>query len=268
MKIRRKQGDRRLERSRRLVSAGSGVTSKAQSTEALPHLDFLKRFKGTLHETIVQSDLATLNPGLTFLFARLRQARQQYDEDTDGGRVGAFMALGAMWQFVALFNSSQAELLHLPALKLMDALAALDQNNVLPILKPVKRRGRAPSSHASASLQGNTAGTVTRLRASGLNPEEAYKLVAKELIKLGARSGRGMGKITADTVRHWCDGVASDVSRLGTAAMMYDSMFTIEENRKFQALSPAEARCFALASLHGYVRNMFPELRTPAKKPS
>jgi hypothetical protein len=269
MKTSSKQKTRRTHQSQRFVAAKKGVKSKTQSGEARAHLDFLMRFKGSLPETLTESDIETLNAGLAFLFAWLRQARQEYDEESDGGRVAAFTALGAMWQFVALFNSSQAESLHLPALKLMEALAALDQNNVLPILKPVARPGRAPSSHAYASLQGHAAAAVMRLRQLKLDLKQAYMLVANELAKLGVRPERGKQAITADTIRHWCDVVESDVGRIGTAAMIYDEMFTPEENKRLYALPPAEAKRFTLSSMRSYVQKIFPELRTTApKKPS
>jgi hypothetical protein len=268
MKTSSKQKTRRTRQSQRLVAARKGVKRKTQSGDTRPHLDFLMRFKGSLPETIIESDLSTLNSGLGYLFDRLRLARQQYSDGADGGRVGAFTALGAMWQFIALFNSPLAQDLHVPILKLQDALAALDQNNVLPILKPIARPGRAASGQAYVSLQGHAAGTIMRLRQLNLDPKRAYALVAKELTKLGVRPGRGKSAITANTIRHWCDEVASDVSRLGTAAMMYDMMFMPEENERFEVLSPAEAQRFALGSLRRYVQEIFPELRTTAEKPS
>ena len=268
MKKPAKQKPRRTRRSGRRFAAEKGVQSKAQSGDARPHLDFLNRSQGSLPETITERDLETLNSGLGFLFAWLRQARQQYDKDEDGGRVAAFTALGAMWQFIMLFNSPLAEFLHVPILKLQDALVALDKNNVLPILKPIARPGRASSSQRMLALQGHAVGTVMRLQKLGLDPKQACALVAKELTQLGVRSERGPGSITANTVRHWCDDVASDVSRHGTAAIMYDSMFTDEENKRFHALPPAKAQPFALTSLRHYVQQIFPALRPTADKPS
>ncbi len=268
MKNSAKQKQRRSRRSQRRLAAEKGVQSKVQSADARPHLDFLKRVRGSLPETIAESDLETMNLGLGFLFDWLRKARQQYADEADGGRAAAFTALNAMRQFIVLFRSPLAELLHLPILKLQDALAALDQNNVLPILKPIARPGRAPSSHAYVSLQGLAAGTVMRLRKLDLDPKQSCLLVAKELAKLGLRPERGKGAITANTVRHWCDDVDSDVGRLGTAAIMYDMVFTNDENKRFSALPRAEARRFALGSLRHYVQEMFPELRVNADKPS
>jgi hypothetical protein len=266
MKNSAKQKPRRTRRSQRRVAAEKGIQSKAQSGAARRHLDFLNRSQGSLPETITERDLETLNSGLDFLFAWLRQARRQYDQD--GGRVAAFTALGAMSQFIMLFNSPLAELLHVPILKLLDALVALDKNNVLPILKPTARPGRPSSSQTYLSLQGHAVGTVMRLRKIDLDPKQAYALVAKELTQLGVRSERGPGSITADTVRHWCDDVDSDVGRLGTAAIMYDMMFTAEERKRFDALPRAKAQSFALASLRHYVQQIFPALHPTADKPS
>ena len=107
-----------------------------------------------------------------------------------------------------------------------------------------------------------------RLLMLEVDPKQARALVAQELTKLGVKPSRGKGGITGNTVRHWCDEVDSDVARTGTAAIMYDMMFTDEEVKRFSALSPAKARAFALASLRQYVRAIFPELSAVADKPS
>jgi len=265
--FKQRQRPRRIRQSRRLTAAEKGTQSNVAHDEARPHLDFLNRFRGSLPETITESDLETLNLGLRFLFAWLRKARQQHDKAAEGERDGAFAALGALSQFIMLFDAPLTELLHKPFLQLQNALAALDQNNVLPILKPVSRPGGTASSQAHLALQGHAAGTVMRLRTlDHFDPRLACTLVAKELAKLGVPSQRGTKAITANTIRHWCDNVASDVGRHGTAAMMFDSMFTAKENEKFQALPSAKAQSFALASLRQYVREMFPTL--PTTKPS
>ncbi|MGA7455107.1 MAG: hypothetical protein WBW73_28980 [Rhodoplanes sp.] len=135
------------------------------------------------------------------------------------------------------------------------ALAALEQNNVLPILKPVPRRGRAPSSHGHAALKGHVAATVKRLTQTGMELKEAHRKVANELKKLGVRPGRGSGQVTANTVRNWCDEVASDVGRHGTAALMCGEMFTDEEQKRFSALSQrsGKVRCACLTCRLGPV---------------
>ena len=59
-----------------------------------PHLEFLLQSQGTLPEFITEADLETLNSGLRFLFAHLRNARQQFENEGDGGRLAAVAALG------------------------------------------------------------------------------------------------------------------------------------------------------------------------------
>ena len=51
----------------------------------------------------------------------------------------------------------------MPIVRLQDALAGLEQNRREPILKPIPRSGRAPSSGAYASLKGHAAATVQLL---------------------------------------------------------------------------------------------------------
>jgi hypothetical protein len=231
------------------------------SDENPPHRKFLQQNRGALPEVISEGELATLNTGLSLLFSRLREARQQFAKEGDNGRCGAFTALGALWQFLVLFKVLDAETLEVPILRLQDALASLDNNSVLPIVKPIPRHGRAPSSHAHLALKGNVAGTVRRLIGTGLSQADAHKQVASQLKQLGVRAERGSGGVTVTTIRNWCNEVSSDVSRRGTAAQMYEGMFTAAEEQRFSGLSEADARLFALKSLAAWVRSLFPELK-------
>jgi hypothetical protein len=219
-----KQFPRSTHLDRKRVATATGTHRKTQSDDGQPHLDFLNRYKGTLPEKIAESELETLNSGLGFLFAWMREARRLYYEGGDNGRAAALIALEAMWQFIMLFNVPLAGTLHMPILNLQNALQALEENNVLPILKPVARSGRAASSHARLTLKGKAAGKVKLLVEAGLDRRRALQVVAKTLAEQGVRPERGSGAITANTVRHWCDEVAADVGRRGTAAMAYDSM--------------------------------------------
>jgi hypothetical protein len=239
----------------------------ARSAPLTPHLEFVNRMAGRFPEAIAESDQESLNLALGFLFESLRKARRLYDQEQDGGRAAALMALGGMWQFIALFKAPLAELLHVPILNLQDALAALENNNVLPILKPVKRVGRAASSHAYTTLKGHAAGTVQRLLQVRLERRLAFRAVANALAKQGIRAERGSGAVTATTVRHWCDEVASDVGRRGTAAMMYDSMFTDIENNRFSELPPDQAQLYALGSLGAWVQEMICPTGSRRKNP-
>jgi hypothetical protein len=145
----------------------------------------------------------------------------------------------------------------------------LEQNNVLPILKPVLRVGPPRSSHAHQALKGQAAATVKLLEKVGLNRQQALQAVAKELAKLGVRPERGSGTITANTVRHWCDDVAADVGRRGTAAMMCDSMFTAQQSKKFSALPSNRARQRrACALLAHFVLSVFPKRQRKPRRTS
>src|SRR5262249_20620828 len=102
------------------------------------------------------------------------------------------------------------------------------------------------------------AGTLRRLREKGMSRPEACRLVAKQLKKSGVKSERGSGEVTATTVRHWYRTVAEDVARRGTAAIVFDSMFTAEEDGRFNQLDQQRGRALALASLSEFVRQHFP----------
>jgi hypothetical protein len=230
-----------------------------------PFVGFLHRAQGTLPEVIAQTDLDTLNKALGFFFAHLRQAREQFDDGDE--RHAAFTALGAISRFVLLVDAPRSEGLHVSVVELQSALADLEHNLVSPMLKPVLRSGRSPAGHARSALKGFIAGTVERLSQIGLGQREAHLQVAKLLKSVGARVERRSGDITATTVRHWCQEVASDFGRHGIAALMYDSIFTEAERQKFSALPPEQARHRALVSLGDYVRMSFP-IKNPVKPPS
>jgi hypothetical protein len=221
--------------------------------------------KGTLPEQITAGDLETLNAGLGYFFSDLRRAFALFQRSEAQGRPAVVKALGATWRFIALFNQPFAEILHVPILRLQDALLALDQNVVYPMLRPVPRIGRASSTGVLAGLKGHAAGTVTRLTQARVPLEEAHAAVARALNKLGARPERGSGPITATTVRHWCDDVAADVSRHGEAAIVYDTMFRDEERERFSRLPSDQARrSIALKSLPEWVAAVLPELQKPS----
>jgi hypothetical protein len=223
-------------------------------------VEFIDQNKGTLPEALTTRDLETLNAALRFFFADLRRAWELFQSSEDHGRAGAIRALGAAWRLIALFKQPLAENLDVPILRLQDALMALDDNNVSSM---VRRTGRAGSIGARVALKGYVAGTVMRLLEAGVLRREVHRQVAKILLQLGLRPERGSGQITPDTVRHWCDEVAADVSRKGNAAIVCDGMFTPEERDKFARLPSDEVRRqFALTSLAAFVAAVFPEMRS------
>jgi hypothetical protein len=219
---------------------------------------------GVLPETLQATDLDTLNSALDFLFSRLREAREQFDKEGDHGRLGAANALSSLLQFIAHFRAPYAESLQVPILRLLDALAMLQQNRVEPILRPVARTGRAPSSGVQASLRGQAAATVQLLLQVGLAPDKARDEVANKLRRLGIRPERGSGSITGITVRHWCEEVSSDVRRQGAAAIMYDMILAPTEQERFSKIPKDQAKSYALQSLAHWVQSLFPESQKPS----
>ena len=256
-RIQNKTGRRRRSTSQ---TSPSGPTV-APSSELIEAEKFLERMKGRLPEQITAADLETLNEGLRFFFSKLRLASDLFHQSEDR-RHAAIVALDAAWRFVALFKQPYAGLLFRPILDLQAALRNLDEGGVPPMLKPVRRAGRAPSTDTSAALWGYAAGTVQRLVETGISLEDARKLVEEALVKLGVRPERGNKPITERTVRTWCEKVDEDVGRHGAAAIVYDTMFTNEERQRFSDLQSDKAkRALALNSLAGFVRAHFPSAR-------
>jgi hypothetical protein len=227
-----------------------------------PFLKFWKQANGTLPEKIKKADLRTLNSGLGFLFERLRQAHARFEQEGDSDRQSVFSALGAYWSFITLFQAPLAENLHVSTARLQDALWMLDQGRAVPLLKPVRRRGRAPSSETYAALRGHAAATVQLIRQAGFARDDAHRAVAKQLRQLGVRPERGSGTVTPTTVRNWCDEVARDVGRLSIAAMMYEHRLA-RGHAMLSGLPNDQARRYALEELAYWIGTLFPELRKP-----
>lgn len=199
--------------------------------------------------------------GLELPLCALARSPGLFDEKGDAGRLAAFTALGALVQFVLLFEKPNSETLHTPILRLQDALISLEKNSVLPIVTPTSRPGRGGSSQIHLALKGHVAGTIRRLVSVGVRQSDAQQKVAALLRRRGVRAERGPGQVTAGTVRNWCNEVSSDVGRKGTAALVYDDMLAEREERRFVTLSQDEARRFALECLSNWVQWQFPELR-------
>lgn len=246
---------RQVEKRKRSRPENGAAAPKYEKTL---HAQFFDQYEGTLPETVDETHLDTLNSALTFVFALLREAKRQFHEEGDAGRLAAFTAVGALSQFAALFEKPHLETFDAPITTLMTALAALDCNSVLPIVRPTPRSGRAPSSHAHLALKGHSAAAVRRLVNSGLNRQQAHKSVARELQRLKVRAERGSGDLTPTTVRNWCNEVSSDVGRQGTAAIIHDTTLTDASERQLAELlrngDRSQARQFALEALCRWVQ--------------
>jgi hypothetical protein len=230
---------------------------EASPPDRPPREEFLFRKEGTLPEFITEADLETLNSGLRFLFADLRHARQQLENEPDGVRSAALIALGGAWRFIMLFKEPRAEGLQMPLVHLHVALASLLENLVLPMLKPVPRPGgRAFSSAVSLAVRAYAAAAVRRLMRKGFRRMESCRAVAAQLTKDGVRPERGSGtKVAADTVRSWCDEVASDIGRHGLAARLYDLSLSKTEDSDSTS-SRDKVRSRVLADLSHNVREL------------
>jgi hypothetical protein len=216
-------------------------------------------------EIVGAADLPELNLILEALFARLRVARRRPVSE----RMRTIEALQATWAFLMLFSEVTTEGLHIPLLNLHGALLALEQNNVEPLLKPaaLSGGGRAPASPAQEKLIGFAAGAVGRLLWTGMARKAAHEAVTQILDKLGAKPGRGGGRVTPRTVRGWCERVAADVGEHSIAATNANTMLTAKWQSKIKPMSQTTGRKFVLDALTHVVRNLINGGDARAEKP-
>jgi hypothetical protein len=223
----------------------------------------------SLPEKIGPADLERLNEALGALFGELSFSRR-FPPGKAHGRLSTVAALDAVWTFLMRFEPILAETLHVPLLHLHGALLALNENNVEPLLKPTAAPpgGRAPDTPARQQLIGSASGAVARLHWTGMARAATHKAVADILNKLGVRPGRDSARITARTVRGWCERVAADVGGHSIAATNANMMLTPKWQSKIKALPPTARRQFVLDALAHAVRNLANGGAAPAEKPS
>jgi hypothetical protein len=227
----------------------------------------------SLPEKIAPSDIEALNHALAAFFRELRFARTLPPGETHG-RLGAVVALRAVWSFLVRFESALAETLHWPLLSLHGALLALNENNVEPILKPAKRTGRATSSPRRYALIGMAVGAAQLVELTGLSAAKANKLIARKLTELGVKPTRGTNDVTAHTLRRWRKKISeveplvrslseSNLTKIAdsdngwiNASLNARSMVTQESCAKVAALAPDARRLFVLLALEHAVSQM------------
>ncbi len=165
------------------------------------------------------------------------------------------------------FQTGLRENLHAPLMSRSSALVALNNNKVEPLLNPTPTPagGRAPDSPARQGLIGLAAGAVERLGWTGLKRPAAQQAVADRLHKAGIKPGRGSSRVTARTVREWCERVAADIGGHSVAAMQMNAMTPPEWQTKIKALSPQDGRKFILAALALNVLDLNPDGAKPQK---
>jgi hypothetical protein len=204
-------------------------------------------------------EIKSTEEALVFLFDGLREAYRLFVEEKDAGRRGVIEALNVVTEFL---RSSPGTTGHRqPFTHLLNALLSLDKGDVRPLLKPARRSGRSPASAARESDKAPAAGTVHQLCQTGLDPDEAYALVAKACRDSGMKPERSGAKdrqepeITGRTVRGWCEKIAEDFGHHLQAAQTFDRMRQ-SEPRLAQAIKSDGIEAVRNALLEGLRRSL------------
>jgi hypothetical protein len=174
-------------------------------------------------------EIKSIDEALGFLFRGLLDANRKFVEGEDAGREGAIAALNAVCEFLHSIPGTHDHLQ--PIVALLNALTSLEEGTVVPMLKQkaAGRHGRRPSSAAHNCDKAMAVVTADRLCETGLDPEEAHKMVAKACREAGIKPSRKGAKdsqgqeseITDRTVRGWREKIAQGVGCHSQAAQTY-----------------------------------------------
>src|SRR3954468_20039128 len=134
---------------------------------------------GSLPDVMKAEHLQILNT----LLALTRDAFIQANalRDAGKGRAAAIHALRATWMFFAGFRTFLKEGLYAPLYDVLDAVRALDDGLVMPLLTPERPSGRSPDTVARRGFADVVALIVNMLVWHGFRAIEARKLVARRL---------------------------------------------------------------------------------------
>jgi hypothetical protein len=201
---------------------------------------------GSLPARIKPSNLPSLNEALAYLFHELGKASELHQTDGNAGREGTIHSVETLLKFLSLFAPVISSRLHAPLAVLFDALMSLDDGKVLPLLKPTNKNGRTRASALRGSLIGAAAFTVRRLTETGMLAPTAHEAVAHKLKGIGVTPARGRGRLTARTVRGWCQEVRTDIGRHGESAQTYDELIAVDDTN---GLPPQQSRTVLLNRL-------------------
>jgi hypothetical protein len=217
-----------------------------------------------LPESVAAGDVPRLNTAFRHLWAELKKA--QFDFADGNHLTGAYLSLVAVSAFLSLFGPVRQEGLSVPLAALENALWALDEGVVQPILKPARRArsGRARSSVLYQELKGTAVYVVHRLHSLGVEQKEARAIVKTELRHIGVKPDRGSGEITARTIRGWCDEVAADVGRYGTAAQRCYLLLSHPANRLLDDMPLEAAKSWLRSRLRFFVTTIGGKPANPA----
>ncbi len=139
---------------------------------------------------------------LVRLGADLKRAGEFFDPNApDGGRLGSFLAIGSVTEFLSSIGGTDPAML-VPLRRLQYALADLDRGKVVPLLARKKAAHRPPDSHAKEAFRAAVAGAMDVMVVAKINNREAARVVAMELSSLGYQEPPGT-RITGAMVEDW-----------------------------------------------------------------
>jgi hypothetical protein len=167
-------------------------------------------------------EIVLINENIRFFLDRLREANRLCVEGENGGRPGVIAALITITDFLNLFPGTTDH--QHPFGRLINALLSLDDNRVLPLLKPRRRSGRPYDSAAKEIDKAWAVATAGWLQETGLEGDVADSRVAQTCSAAWLKP-RGRGhKVTGRTVRGWRGEIAEDVDRHSVAARIFDKL--------------------------------------------
>lgn len=161
---------------------------------------------------LTQKDLPKLNALLSEVERGLRNAHRNYKTGEYAGRTGACAALLTVQMLLGHFEMFDGRDLTTPLEALFNALIALNNNNQLPILKPVAKPGSPPPSNIRTMIEGLAIATVDRLLELDQPLDVACQMVADILVQHDVKALKSKKAISARTVKNWKQRAAEDVA--------------------------------------------------------
>ncbi len=162
----------------------------------------------------------------------LTEAAKHYQMQDDGGRAAAFRQIGAIIEFIRTVDPDRP-LDRIPLSVLHLALGFLDHGIQMPMLKPMRGRGRRPDE---LMIKARSAVTMTRLMKplGKLRRSDAGKKVAAVLRNLGYDATQG-------AVEDWRDKAisapADDLLGQSYRAMLNETALDTETGTEAQLLA-------------------------------
>lgn len=173
--------------------------------------------------------LPKLNALLSQVEQGLRVAQRSYKTGEHGGRAGACGALLTVQMMLGHFAMFDGKDLTTPLEALFNALVALNNNNQLPMLKPIPKPGSPLPSHIRTMVEGLAIATVERLLEVGQPLDVACKMVADILVQHGVKGLKSKDVISARTVKNWKQRAAEDVAMQSLLANMKETFVAARE---------------------------------------